>query len=884
MKSKLIAMFWNPLFLITIIFHIVDLKCNTLLFSTSKSLNEYTDSSNWLDTLNSNVNVLLFPNLFANALSSTDSINQNIDNFIPANDFENYDYYIIQIETPLNKRDTANGANSNVVIHDRDNGAWHSLKARDVANNIGYHFLGQVGELRDYFMIAVDKKDRVKRSSDPNDEIDLIKNSLDQDIVSYVSYQEPERRLFHRGVLNEKGDTISCKDGKYIGQIEPIVNNTESSFLLRVRDFFLQSGASFNNYFNKRGLSSILSRSSFNEFKDMFGISDPDFSRQWHLYNQWTSGNDLNIGPVWEKNITGKGAVVCFLDDGLDFDAPDLKENFYAAGSYDFNDHVSLPKPQTDSDRHGTRCAGEVAAVKNDVCGVGVAYNAKVSGVRILGGKLTEADEAKAINYDFHNNHIYSCSWGPRDDGRSMEAPPKIAKDAVYNGIVNGRNGKGSIFVFASGNGGASGDACNFDGYTNSIYTITVGSIDKDNSHPIYSEACTANMIVTYSSNSEHHYAIFTTDFKTNSPSSCTDNHGGTSAAAPLASGLLALVLEIRPELTWRDMQRLVMESGIQINPDDPTWGLTHAGRPYSPVFGYGKLDADRLIENAQAFVPVGKQVTMNSVESEVNLPIPFNEDGVGSVIRISEEDIEKSGMKVLEHITITVTIEHQRRGDVEVYLRSPNGIVDVLSPGRPNDVNTGGFKEWTFMTVQHFDETPIGDWMIIVKDRVYPETTGKFLKWKMTLYGDDTSRPEHSDDSTKNPDSNPSKEGKFVSYIKEWASKLYSKVSEHKKESTVIAWVMLLIVVLSISICAFVRKRSKEVIKDAETSYERLFDANEMYDDDNAESHEFKTFHTYNDDDNITSINEEDESSHRENGNDNNNSNINNKSQPFSI
>lgn len=71
-----------------------------------------------------------------------------------------------------------------------------------------------------------------------------------------------------------------------------------------------------------------------------------------------------------------------------------------------------------------------------------------------MSGSLTEADEAAAINFDFHNNHIYSCSWGPADNGKAMDAPPKIVAEAFYNGIENGRSGLGSLFVFATGNGG----------------------------------------------------------------------------------------------------------------------------------------------------------------------------------------------------------------------------------------------------------------------------------------------------------------------------------------------------------------------------------------------------------------------------------------------
>ena len=187
-------------------------------------------------------------------------------------------------------------------------------------------------------------------------------------------------------------------------------------------------------------------------------IHDPMFSGQWHLNNSKTPGNDINVLPVWKRGISGSNVTVCFVDDGLDYNHPDLKDNFYAAGSHDFNDHVDLPMHKLKEDGHGTRCAGQVSAIRNDVCGVGIAWSAKVSAIRILSGNLTEADEALSVNFDFHNNHIYSCSWGPSDNGMEMDSPPKIVKDAFLNGILNGRNGLGSLYVFASGNGASYGD------------------------------------------------------------------------------------------------------------------------------------------------------------------------------------------------------------------------------------------------------------------------------------------------------------------------------------------------------------------------------------------------------------------------------------------
>ena len=86
-----------------------------------------------------------------------------------------------------------------------------------------------------------------------------------------------------------------------------------------------------------------------------------------------------------------------------------------------------------------------------------------------------------------------------------MEGPNYLIKKAFVNGINNGRGGKGSVYVFASGNGAHFGDQCNFDGYTNSIYSVTVSAVDYMGLHPYYSEPCAANMIVAYSSGSGRH-------------------------------------------------------------------------------------------------------------------------------------------------------------------------------------------------------------------------------------------------------------------------------------------------------------------------------------------------------------------------------------------
>lgn len=107
-----------------------------------------------------------------------------------------------------------------------------------------------------------------------------------------------------------------------------------------------------------------------------------------------------------------------------------------------------------DSNRHGTRCAGEVAASANNTfCAVGVAFDAKIGGVRMLDGDVTDAVEARSLSLNPQHIQIYSASWGPDDDGKTVDGPGELATRAFMDGVTYGRGGLGSIFVWASGNG-----------------------------------------------------------------------------------------------------------------------------------------------------------------------------------------------------------------------------------------------------------------------------------------------------------------------------------------------------------------------------------------------------------------------------------------------
>ncbi|KAH8926439.1 hypothetical protein BT69DRAFT_1239069, partial [Atractiella rhizophila] len=378
-------------------------------------------------------------------------------------------------------------------------------------------------------------------------------------------------------------------------------------------------------------------------------IEDPLWDKQWHLVNDEIAENSINVTGLWEGGITGKGVRVAIVDDGLDLYSDDLSANFFAEGSWDYNDHNPLPLPRLSDDQHGTRCAGEVSAGKNSVCGLGVAYESGIAGIRILSGGISDADEASSLNYGYQQNSIYSCSWGPPDSGQDMEGPSDLIKKAFLNGVTKGRGGLGSVFVFASGNGGAVDDQCNFDGYTNSIWSVTVGAIDRKDAHPFYSEPCAALMTVTYSSGGGDN--IWTTDV---GKDKCTGHHGGTSAAAPIGAGIFALVLQARSDLTWRDLQHLVVRTSVPINLNDPDWETTAVGRLFNHKYGYGKLDAWNLVQAANEWRGTERQAWwVSDIDVVPDGTGNITADGLVRKIEVTKEAMDGANLdskRGLEH------------------------------------------------------------------------------------------------------------------------------------------------------------------------------------------------------------------------------------------
>lgn len=160
--------------------------------------------------------------------------------------------------------------------------------------------------------------------------------------------------------------------------------------------------------------------------------TDPLFQHQWYLKNTGQNGGkpklDLNVAAAWAQGVTGKNITTAIMDDGVDYMHPDLINNYNARASYDFSSNDPYPYPRYTDDwfnSHGTRCAGEVSGARdNGVCGVGVAYDSMIAGIRMLDQPyMTDLIEANSMGHEPNLIDIYSASWGPTDDGRTVDGP-----------------------------------------------------------------------------------------------------------------------------------------------------------------------------------------------------------------------------------------------------------------------------------------------------------------------------------------------------------------------------------------------------------------------------------------------------------------------------
>jgi subtilisin-like proprotein convertase family protein len=474
----------------------------------------------------------------------------------------------------------------------------------------------------------------------------------------------------------------------------------------------------------------VLSANQWGGLSAARSLMAPDalLETQWNLKARSSEPGGANVRAAW-PSTTGTGIVIGIVDDGVQYAHPDLSPNYLAAASYDFNFNDADPQPFSTS-AHGTAVAGVAVARGDNSIGVaGVAPTASLAALRLTAVTPTDAQEAAAFGYQPNVIHILNNSWSPSDNGTTLKGPLSQAVAARQSAALTGRSGKGRIFVQQSGNGRLAGDDCNYDGYANSRFVIAVGAANDLGNQASYSEGCSALMLLAPSGGGQR--SITTTDLLSTpgyDQGDYTSTLSTTSAAAPAVSGAVALMLARNPNLTWRDVQHILRRSSVRILPTDAGW--TNQTFRHNERLGFGLLDATAAADMAAGWVNVPAE-EMLSASRNLNVAIPdINNNGVNDTITISSAESNF----VIEHVEVEFDATHTWRGDLQVKLTAPNGIVSMLAPIRPTDAGDN-YPAWKFGSVRHWGDSPAGSWTLNVSDRRFQDT-GTWRSWSLRIYG----------------------------------------------------------------------------------------------------------------------------------------------------
>lgn len=470
--------------------------------------------------------------------------------------------------------------------------------------------------------------------------------------------------------------------------------------------------------------------------------TDPQYQQAWQV----APTNGLWLTPVW-TNFTGKGVKVGVFDQGIQRDHPDLDGNL----RYDLSVNVDTGQaggiPLRDGDDHGTAVAGIIAAERNDVGMVGIAYNADlVSLYSRLGGA---AAVARGLELALGRVDVLNNSWGLGGFSSTPDAgfyddfngAYEAAGKALQRLATEGRNGLGTVVVQSAGNNKAYGDNVNAHNFQNSRYIITVGAVDKNDNPASFSTPGSSVLV------SAPGVDVLTTDrtaglgYETGD----TATLSGTSFAAPIVSGVVALMLEANPNLGYRDIQAILAYTAERIEPSgypgiqNNSSLVNGAGMRYLPETGFGIVDpsgAVRLAESWQGQHTAANELQLSASRTlETGVPILNYGQASTDLTLTLDQDL------MVGRVEVEVDLRHQWLGDVKLELVSASGTRVALLDGiGKGPLGAYGSSQqdlhFTFGTVAMLGEHAKGDWKLIASDA---ETgfNGEIKGWSLRVFGD---------------------------------------------------------------------------------------------------------------------------------------------------
>lgn len=338
-------------------------------------------------------------------------------------------------------------------------------------------------------------------------------------------------------------------------------------------------------------------------------ITDPYYTDQWNLSNLGQFGNttflDIDAYRAWQLS-RGANIVVAVVDQGVQLNHPDLQGNIYPA-SYDAYRHTS---PSTVWEKHGTTCAGIIGAVNNSNGIIGVAPNCKLMSVShpINGVSHANFDLAEGIDWAWKNGaDILSCSWGGG-------MPTQILDESILQATTKGRNGKGCIIAFASGNKNES--SIIYPANLNTVIAVGAMTPWGERKSPSSSDGeknwgsnygadldvvAPGVLIPTTDRTGEEGYNSQEPLHPKNGGNKITSDYSnqgytiwfnGTSAACPHVAAIAALILAIKPELSQAEVRSIIQESCVKLPRYGYTNTLAHPDGSWNQEVGHGLVNA----------------------------------------------------------------------------------------------------------------------------------------------------------------------------------------------------------------------------------------------------------------------------------------------------
>ena len=522
---------------------------------------------------------------------------------------------------------------------------------------------------------------------------------------------------------------------------------------------------------------------------------DQFFPEQWHLVNTGQRnaviGVDINVLPAWDIGLAS-GITISIVDDSLQTLHPDLQENCPPVATklhHDFRDDDDDPKPTNAQDIHGTPVGGLAAARQNNgspdpttglLLGVsGVAPEARLLGLRLIGGPVSDEDAAAAITWSPNGNivDVSNNSWGY--EGTSLAGADLLLKAALRTAAVQGREGKGQVTVFAGGDGRSYQYNANYSSVSNSRFVIAVGAITSAGLFAPYSNPGAPLLVCAPGGGTGFFGAeqrLVTTDVTgvgglnpgagDLSNTDYTRQMTGTSAAAPMVSGVVALMLGANQNLGWRDVKEILAGTARRIDETSTDWLIrplqtgsarfyNGGGFKFNHNYGGGLVDAFGAVVRSQTWKNLGTELSQSNSLAEPGTGTTIVDDGNTKLSR--EFDFSGANFPNLrvEEVEVEVLITHRHRSDLEINLVSPSGVRSLLAQQRAHpfagaDTDTdyrdivlnmetqvltprnGG---WVFTTTHHWGENSTGKWTIEVIDRI-AGTVGKLVSSAIRLYG----------------------------------------------------------------------------------------------------------------------------------------------------